>query len=67
MEQYLRSYVNYLRDDWADWLPITEFASNNHTSETTAVSLFFANLSYDPRWFRPPYSTKQMINKRVLR
>jgi len=50
MEQYLRSYVNYLQDDWADCLPIAEFASNNHTSETTAVSPFFANLGYDPRW-----------------
>jgi len=50
MEQYLRSYVNYLQDDWAEWLPIAEFASNNHTSETTEVSPFFANLGYDPRW-----------------
>ena len=49
MEQYLRSYVNYLQDDWADWLAIAEFASNNHTSEMTAVSPFFANLGYDPR------------------
>jgi len=45
----LRSYVNYLQDDWADWVPITEFASNNHSSETMAVSPFFANLGYDPR------------------
>jgi len=70
MEQYLQSYVNYLQDDWADWLPIAEFASHNHTLETTAVSPFFANLSYDPRWqfsCRPPYPTKQKINKRVLR
>jgi len=50
MEQYLRSYVNYLQDDWADWLPIAEFVTNNHTSETTAVSPFFANLGYDPCW-----------------
>ena len=50
MEQYLRSYVNYLQDDWSEWLPLAEFASNNHTSETTAVSPFFANLGYDPRW-----------------
>jgi len=50
MEQYLRSYVNYLQDDWSDWLLIAEFASNNHTSETTAVSPFFANLANDPRW-----------------
>jgi len=50
MQQYLRSYVNYLQDDWADWLPIAEFALNNHTLETTAVSPFFANLGYDPHW-----------------
>jgi len=35
--------------DWADSLPIAEFASNNHTSETTAVSPLFENLRYDPR------------------
>jgi len=50
MEQYLRLYVNYLQDDWADWLPIAELASNNHTLQTMAVSPFFANLGYDPRW-----------------
>jgi len=50
MEQYLWSYVNYLQDDWADWLLIAEFASNKHTSETTAVPPFFANLGYDPHW-----------------
>jgi len=47
MEQYLRSFVNYLQDDWADWLPIAKFVSNNHTLETTAVSPFFTNLGYD--------------------
>jgi len=50
MEQYLRSYVNYLQDDWADWLPIAKFASNNHNLEMTAVSPFFANLGYNPCW-----------------
>jgi len=50
MEQYLQSYVNYLQDNWADWLLIAEFTSNNHTLETTAVSPFFTNLSYNPHW-----------------
>ena len=50
MEQYLRAYINYLQDDWADWLPHAEFAANNHASETTRVSPFFANYHYDPRW-----------------
>ena len=34
-EQYLRIYVNYLQNDWAFWLPSTEFVINNHVSETT--------------------------------
>jgi hypothetical protein len=50
MEQYLRAHVNYLQDDWSEWLSLAEFAANNQASETTAVSPFFANLGYDPRW-----------------
>jgi len=42
--------MNYLQDDWADWLPIAEFVLNKHTLETTAVSPLFANLGYDPYW-----------------
>jgi hypothetical protein len=49
MEQYLRCYVNYLQDDWADWLPLAEFATNNHASETTGVSPFFGMYGMDPR------------------
>jgi len=49
MEQYLRSYVNYQQDDWCQWLPMAEFIGNNHTSETTGTSPFFANYGYDPR------------------
>ena len=48
LEQYLRCYVDYLQDDWNDWLPIAEFASNNHASETTGISPFYANYGYDP-------------------
>ena len=50
MEQYLRSYVNYLQDDWAERMPLAEFAANNQASETTGISPFFANYGYDPRW-----------------
>jgi len=49
MEQYLRSYVNYQQDDWCQWLPMAEFMGNNHASETTGTSPFFANYGYDPR------------------
>ena len=50
MERYLRAYINYLQDDWAEWLPCAEFAANNHASETTGISPFFAHYHYDPRW-----------------
>ena len=43
LEQYLRAYVNYLQDDWASWLPLAEFAINNHASETTQCTPFLAN------------------------
>jgi hypothetical protein len=29
MKHYLRAYVNYIQNDWAQWLSDAEFASNN--------------------------------------
>jgi hypothetical protein len=49
LEQYLRAYVSYLQDDWAEWLPLAEFASNTTRSETTRTSPFFANYGFHPR------------------
>jgi transposase InsO family protein len=49
LEQYLRAYVAYLQDDWADWLPLAEFAANSARSESTKVSPFFANYGFHPR------------------
>ena len=42
MKQYLRAYVNYLQDNWPNWLLWAEFTGNNTKSETTKVSSFFA-------------------------
>jgi hypothetical protein len=41
--------MNFRQDDWTDWLPLAEFAVNNVISETTGVSLFFANYGFHPR------------------
>jgi hypothetical protein len=49
MEQYLRAHVNYLQDNWAEWLPLAEFAANNQACKTTGLSPFFANKGFDPR------------------
>ena len=49
MEQYLRSYINDLQDDWSSWLPLAEFAANNYSSDATQLSPFFALHGYHPR------------------
>jgi Integrase zinc binding domain len=49
MEQYLRAYTTYQQENWPTLLPLAEFASNNHPSETTGLSPFFANYGFDPR------------------
>jgi len=48
LEQYLCIYCNYQQDNWADLLPLAEFAYNNAPSATTGVSPFFANKGYHP-------------------
>jgi hypothetical protein len=49
MEQYLRNFVNNQQNDCAQWLPMAEFAANNHTSETTGHSTFYGNYGVHPR------------------
>jgi hypothetical protein len=49
LEQYLRAYVSYLQDDWVEWLPLAEFASNSVRSESTAMTPFHANYGFHPR------------------
>jgi hypothetical protein len=68
MEQYLRAHVNYLQDDWADWLPLAEFAANNQASETTGASPFFANKGFDPRcqFDLTPATTNDVNDRRTL-
>ena len=48
LEQYLRVYCNYQQDNWAELLPLAEFAYNNAPSALTRVSPFFANKGYHP-------------------
>ena len=64
MEQYLKAYVNYLQDDWPDWLPLAEFTGNNTKSETTKVFPFFANKGFHPRMgFEPAESPPSNIRE----
>mgnify|MGYP002717984364 FL=1 len=54
IEQYLRHYVNYQQDDWADLLPMAQFSYNNANHSTIGVSPFYANYGYHPRFLETP-------------
>ena len=46
IKRYLRNFVNYVQDDWLDWLPMAEFAANNTKSSAIGTSPFFANYGF---------------------
>src|SRR6266852_3464126 len=43
LEQYLKIYMNYQQDNWAEWLALAEFAYNDREHSVTKCSPFFAN------------------------
>lgn len=49
LEQYLRCYVDYQKDNWATLLSTAEFAYNNAAHESTKNSPFFVELGRYPR------------------
>src|SRR5215469_2262851 len=48
LEQYLHCTINYQQDNWVDWLPLAEFAYNNHCTPPHRRPPFFANFSFHP-------------------
>jgi hypothetical protein len=49
LEQYLRFWVNERQDNWAQYLPLAEFAHNNWPNESTCKSPFQILMGYHPR------------------
>ncbi len=49
VEQYLRIFVNYRQDNWADWLSLAEFSYNDKINKSTGHSPFMLNWGRDPR------------------
>jgi hypothetical protein len=43
LEAYLREYCNYEQNEWAELLPLAEYAYNNSFSSATGLSPFYAN------------------------
>ena len=49
LEQYLRMYINYRLNNWAEQLATAEFAFNNKVHTVTKISPFQVNYGREPR------------------
>lgn len=49
IEQYLRMFVNHRQADWAEWLPLAEFAYNNRVHSSTRLTPFEMDTGRHPR------------------
>ena len=50
IQQYLRAFCAYRQDDWADWLPIAEFALNSRVHSSTGKAPFELIYGYIPEF-----------------
>ena len=50
IEAYLRNFISYHQDDWADLLPFCEVAINNAQSTSTGTSPYYLNYGFHPRF-----------------
>ena len=57
MERQLRTYCNYMQDNWFSCLPMAEFADNNAYSAAIGMTPFFANKGFHPRMSFSPDPT----------
>src|SRR6184192_685481 len=60
-EQYLRAFVNHDQNDWADWIPICEFAYNNRIHSATQTTPFLLDTGQDPRLGMEPRRTASNV------
>src|SRR5437879_9802884 len=49
LETFLRTYCNHKQDDWAQYLPLAQFAVNSRPSMTTKHSPFEALMGFLPK------------------
>jgi len=48
LEQYLHVFMNERQDNWDEWLPMAEFAYNNHIHSSTQHMPFFIDTGQHP-------------------
>jgi hypothetical protein len=61
MEQYLRAFSNYEQDNWAELLPLAEFAYNNSVHHSMWMTPFWANYhNHLAVQFKPPIASSNL-------
>ena len=62
----LRTYCNYMQDDWARWIPMLEFADNDNLSTSLGLSPFYFNHGFHPRMsFSPDCNSYETTRERL--
>jgi hypothetical protein len=66
MEQYLRAFSNYEQDNWAELLPLAEFAYNNSVHHSMWMTPFWANYHYQPPMQFKPSNAPSKMRSEIL-
>lgn len=75
LKRYLRTYVNYQQNNWAEWLSITEFAFNACAFIFIDIFSFLANYGFESRMSfdlkalvsKDPEKKKETFRQRLLK
>ena len=67
VKQDLRTYCNYMQDDWTRWISMIEFADNNNVSSSSSMTSFYLNKNFHLRMsFSPDTIFYASTRKRLL-
>ena len=61
LEEYLRLFVNKRQDNWDEWVPLAEFAYNNHVHSSTQQTPFMVDTGRHPRMGFEPHERPSAI------
>ena len=71
LETYLQHYINKTHSNWVQLLPVAQLAINQHRSDSTKESLFFANFGQHANIRMPsrasPNTEKALQHNKLLR
>ena len=67
LEQFLRMFCDHRKENWADLLPMAEFAWNNHHHSLLDMTPFYANTGMHPTMTDIPSEGQYDIPKRIKR